>query len=571
MRYVSLVFILIIFSFLPTRVFAKYDPLRVPNNKYGIHIVDPNDIKDIQPLVNSSGGDWGYVTLVIQEDDRNKEKWQRVFDVMRRDHLIPIVRLATKIEGDSWKVPSVGSIPDWTSFLNDLNWPIENRYVTLFNEPNHANEWGRNIDPRGYAHLALEFTNAFHTASEDYFVLPAGLDVSAASDGKSLDASQYLKEMYNASPELFELLDGWTSHSYPNPAFSGSVFATGRGTIRTYAWERAYLESLGVKKSYPIFITETGWVHSSGVTTNYGLLSPEAVGVALTQASTYAWADKDIVAITPFIFNYQGLPFDHFSWKMLGSDEYYPHYYSYQAIPKAKGQPPQRESYDLDHPLIPEKLVIHSSISLTTKITNTGQGIISADDGYTVTLDGPKGFTMVSDRLPTIEPNESGEIHVHLDVPNTKASYAYTVRLSHGDKHIGLETGTVTLVPPPSVTLGVKLGWKRISDAQDATVLIYDTKEDLIHKIHGVEIKNGTVHIPDLTNVIPNQTYRIVVLVPKYLPRQIIGTIPADGSTFTMPRMYPLDFDTDGTFTMKDVWAMFQSSPESIFTLIISP
>ena len=555
----------------PTEVFAKFDPLRVPNNKYGIHIVDPNDIKDIQPLVNSSGGDWGYVTIVIQEDDRNKEKWQRVFDVMRRDHLIPIVRLATKIEGDSWKTPSSESIPDWTAFLNELNWPIENRYVILFNEPNHANEWGRTIDPAGYARLALAFTNALHKASEDYFVLPAGLDVSAASDGKSLDAAEYLKQMHKEAPELFESLDGWTSHSYPNPAFSGSVYATGRGTVRTYAWERGYLASLGVKKSYPMFITETGWVHSYGVTNNFGLLSPEEVGFALTQAAAFAWTDNQIVAITPFIFNYQGLPFDHFSWKKLGSDEYYPHYYSYQLIPKAKGQPPQRESYDLDHRLIPERLVTHSSVSLTTKITNTGQAIISADDGYVVSLTGPKGFTLVSDRLPTIEPNESGEIHVHLDLPDTKESYAYSVLLTHGGTSVTLETGNVILVPPPSVTVNLKLGWKRVSETDDATLLLYNTREELIHKIHGAEVKNGTLRISNLTNVIPNETYRVVVLVPKYLPRQIIGTIPADGSTFTIPRMYPLDFDTDGTFTAADVWTMLRSSPQSILRLIITP
>ena len=39
-----------------------YNPLAVPNNRYGIHIVDTNDIPQLPALVNSSGGDWGYVT-----------------------------------------------------------------------------------------------------------------------------------------------------------------------------------------------------------------------------------------------------------------------------------------------------------------------------------------------------------------------------------------------------------------------------------------------------------------------------------------------------------------------------
>ena len=400
-------------------------------------------------------------------------------------------------------------------------------------------------------------------------MLPAGLDVSAASDDKSLDAAAYLNKMYTAKPELFELLDGWTSHSYPNPGFSGSAFASGRSTVRSYAWEREYLRSLGINKSYPIFITETGWVHTFGVTNNFGLLSPEAVGQALQQAANVSWADKDIVAITPFIFNYQGLPFDHFSWKKLGSNGYYPHYYSYQSIEKLKGQPYQRESYTLEHPLIPEKLVTNSSVTLTTKITNNGQSIISHADGYTIKLDGLHGFTVVTDALSTIEPNESGEIRMHLQLPSTKESYAYTVNLSHGGRNVALQKGTVTLIPPPSLTLRITLGWKRVSDSNDATLLLYDNDE-LIHKIHGVPIKNGVALISNLTNVIPNATYRVVVLVPTYLPRQTIAPIAAQSSTLTIPRMYPFDFDMDGAFTIADLWTMFTMAPRDILNLFIT-
>ena len=59
---------------------AISNPLAVPNNRYGIHIADPNDIPDVAPLVNSSGGDWGYVTLVIPKTDQNSEAWQKKFN-----------------------------------------------------------------------------------------------------------------------------------------------------------------------------------------------------------------------------------------------------------------------------------------------------------------------------------------------------------------------------------------------------------------------------------------------------------------------------------------------------------
>jgi len=49
MFFLSLIFSL--FLFVP-RVQAIYDPLSVPNNRYGIHIVDTNDIQALPKLVN---------------------------------------------------------------------------------------------------------------------------------------------------------------------------------------------------------------------------------------------------------------------------------------------------------------------------------------------------------------------------------------------------------------------------------------------------------------------------------------------------------------------------------------
>src|SRR4030042_1329311 len=73
-------------------VWSIYDPLTVPNNKYGIHIIDENDLENAAALVNSSGGDWGYVTLVITEQDRSSDKWTGIFDTMKNYHLIPLIR-----------------------------------------------------------------------------------------------------------------------------------------------------------------------------------------------------------------------------------------------------------------------------------------------------------------------------------------------------------------------------------------------------------------------------------------------------------------------------------------------
>jgi hypothetical protein len=555
----------------PLPIFAKYDPLSVPNNKYGIHIVEPNDIADAARLVNSTGGDWGYVTLVMQEDDRDHDKWQRVFNQMRSLHLLPIVRIATHIQGDSWAKPYADSAKDWARFLNSLNWPAENRYVVIFNEPNHANEWGKTLDPEDYARVLKDHAQTLKNTSEDFFILPAGLDVSAASDGRSLDAATYLSRMLRAEPSLFDYLDGWTSHSYPNPAFSGNPFATGRGTLRSFQWEMQYLEQLGLTKKLPVFITETGWVHSEGVTHNSSLLSSEQVGNHITTAASIAWQDPSIVAITPFVMNYQGLPFDHFSWRKLGSNDFYPHFTVYQNIAKTAGTPKQREKYTLNNKIIPESLVAGSTYVLSALLKNEGQGIYSQQDNrYVVELMTEPKFLMVYDPLPVMEPSQYGTLTLHMETPNAPGAYPYVLRVRHGTQDTVIETGSLQLVPPPSIDINIQLGWRPDNSAPSATVLIYDNLT-LIHKVQGVSFTEGKATIKELRNVVPGNKYRVVVLVPYYLPQQHITTLKADTTTVTVPRLLPFDFNQDGTLTLGDIPALLSLQPNFIAALFVGP
>lgn len=556
------------FTVLRTPVSAKYDPGSVPNNKYGVHIADPNDIGEVASLVNSGGGDWGYVTLVIQEDNRNRDKWQRVFDIMRKDRLIPIVRIATHITGDSWAKPYADAHTDWARFLNELNWPIENRYVVIYNEPNHANEWAKSLDPEDYARTFVRHAKALRESNEDFFILPAGLDVSAASDGKSLDAAVYLRRMVNTEPGIFDYMDGWTSHSYPNPGFSGSPYGTGRGTLRSYQWELSQLKQHGLTKDLPVFITETGWVHRSGVGVLANLLSPERVGENLKIASQSVWQDKSIVAITPFVFSYQGLPFDHFSWKKLGSSDFYPHYFSYQEIQKSAGIPFQREKYTLDKNLIPESLVAGSVYTVSALVKNEGQGILTHRDGrYSIELVTAEPFTIIMDPLPDMEPGQFGTLTVHIITPNEPGeTYDYALDVVTENQRITLETGTIAIVPPPGIDLSVQLGWRKDNDVDSATVLVYN-HHTLLHKVEGVVFRNGTAQIDNLHNIIPGETYRVVVLVPYYLPRQKITQLFKETTVVAVPRMYPLDFDLDGRLNPGDLISAIRLPPNFVASL----
>ncbi len=339
MKSISILLFIFLCLIIPGQSLAVYDPLSVPNNKYGIHVADPNDIPKVKNLVNSSGGSWGYVTLVIPQNERNLDIWQPIFNRMKRDHLIPIVRLATRVEESAWVKPSLTDANVWATFLSALPWPTKNRYVILFNEPNHAKEWGSEISPNEYADTLVAFSQALKEKSADFFILPAGLDASAPNGKETMDEELFLRWMLARQPSLAEALDGWTSHSYPNPGFSGSPYASGRGTIRTFEWELRLLGDLGIEKKLPVFITETGWAHNGNAAAQ-SRLSPDDVSQYLTVAAETVWNHPQVAAVTPFLFNYQEPLFAMFSWLRLTTREPLAFYRSYQEIAKVNGAPP---------------------------------------------------------------------------------------------------------------------------------------------------------------------------------------------------------------------------------------
>ncbi|RJQ25225.1 hypothetical protein C4577_06240 [Candidatus Parcubacteria bacterium] len=378
------------FLFLSSPVYAVVDPLTTTNNKFGIHIISPT-IDESSPaasLVNSNGGDWGYITVLIESKDRNHDKWQTFFNDLRRRHLIPLVRLATEPDGSYWKRPYEGEETAWADFLDRLVWPIKNRYVIIYNEPNQGQEWAGQVDPRSYAQVLDKTVTALKNKNEDFFVLNAGFDASAPNKPPLfLDQVIFMQEMNKEVPGIFNKLDGWVSHSYPNPGFAGSPYAIGRGTIQTWRWELDILRRLGVNKQLPIFITETGWKHAEGIDFDKSLPGAEAIGDYFQYAFNDIWDDSQIVAVTPFLLDYQQPPFDHFSFKrptgkiqnqkILGITfpEYYPHYQKLAALSKYKGQPRQNNQAELAQGSIYSSLVLGEGYVIPLTFKNTGQSI----------------------------------------------------------------------------------------------------------------------------------------------------------------------------------------------------
>src|SRR3989338_606105 len=71
------------------------------NNKVGIGVLSPEaDIDSAAEMVNT-GGDWGWVLLVIKRSEMNPDRWQGIFHRLAKNQLIAIVRIATELDGQA--------------------------------------------------------------------------------------------------------------------------------------------------------------------------------------------------------------------------------------------------------------------------------------------------------------------------------------------------------------------------------------------------------------------------------------------------------------------------------------
>lgn len=325
MKYLVLILASLSYLLSPTSVLAIYDPRTDANNKAGVHILSPDEISAAAELVNSNGGEWGYVIVPIQPTDRDKAKWQEFMHQAKEKHVIPIIRITTIPQGGTWATGDDTDLVDFANFLGELDWPIENRYIVLFNEVNRSTEWGDKVDPEKYASIVKNAFSIFKERSPDFFLLGPSLDAALPNSSTSLSAQSYLSRMAAADPLIWSYFDGWSSHSYPNPGFIASPKKTGLQSIVGYKSELNYLK-LAPK---PVFITETGWDQT------------KIKDSLIAQYWSTAWEiwqnDPNVVAVTPFILQ-GGEQFAQFSlFKQDGN--YSASGQSFYNLPKSAGSP----------------------------------------------------------------------------------------------------------------------------------------------------------------------------------------------------------------------------------------
>ena len=310
--------------------------LKYPNNKFGLYAYpDEQLLVKAEEMVNGRGGDWGYVLIPFNVQELDDTKWFKLFWGLSELHLTPVVQL--------WNIDQKGDIDkqinESADFLNSLPWPTEKRFVSVYNETNDARFWGGKVEPNQYAEVLSKTADKLHKLDKRFFVMNGAFNASARNGKGYMDEEKYLYEMNQAEPGVFKKLDGWASHPYPQPNFSGSPDDKGRDSIRAYEWELLILKHFFEVENLPVFITETGWAHAEGKDYDDSYPSEKQAAKNYVEAFEKVWLDDPrVVAVMPFTIIYDE-PFDHFSFIHKDDKGVYEPFNSLRDYPKTAGLP----------------------------------------------------------------------------------------------------------------------------------------------------------------------------------------------------------------------------------------
>ena len=364
-----------VFVFVPTvKPPEPRRPIEMSANKRGVHLL-LEDGRSHWPAsrweehlvaAQAAIGEWGYVTQLVQLDDLDLEKWQYFMDLCAELHLIPILRLATTHDKDNgwWDMPPADrngrsyqhTARQYARFISALDWPTDEHYILVGNEPNHGDEWAGKPNPAAYARFLMDVASVVHESDPNARIFNAGLDAYTPHTGSQpfhnglwyLDSETFMDEMIAAYPNVFDYIDGWASHPYPlgpfaappwqqtyqidwmndahNPAHQEPAKEINNRGVNGYEWELWKLNTYGVE-ALPVFITETGWRHMAegypqtdlaGVYLDLALRGNKGRYSHLTSENWTPWlTDARVYVVTPFALDGHADEWHHTSWLTL--------------------------------------------------------------------------------------------------------------------------------------------------------------------------------------------------------------------------------------------------------------
>jgi hypothetical protein len=297
------------------------------NNPIGINVIRWTENQYLwaaSDLVNSAGGDWGYITITLVDQDRNDpSRLQRILNQCAHRHLTPIIRVATRFDlrTATWSRPEWDGPYRWRELFSDLQWPTTLKYVVVGNEPNLGREWGGEVDPGGYARYLDKWLEAF-ADDPSFRIFNGALDASNdTSMPDRMDEFEFIDAMREEVPSLVDRLHGWASNPYH--------FWWGTEARFTYKAYEAELDYLG--RDMPVIVME---FHA------FEIDEPRMVAEYYAEAYDYWLADPRIIAITPFFWNPES---DSFWMYQVNPDgtvaDASPTYHWLRSLPKRAGSP----------------------------------------------------------------------------------------------------------------------------------------------------------------------------------------------------------------------------------------
>jgi hypothetical protein len=265
-----------------------------PNNIVGLNLArlhQPRFIWAAAQIANANGGSWGYVTILLTNQDRDSQLprhlLQQVLDRCYEARLQPIVRVGTRFDANTgiWERPTDDDPALWRALFEQVKWPNRTVWVIPANEPNLGREWGGAVDVAAYARYLDRFIRVF-SGSDRFKVVNAPLNLSNPHNPPEMvDAFEFLAEHQALTPAVFDNLPGWASNSY-------KIDGVGDGPRYTHLGYDVELEQIG--RDMPVLVTESGVLHRHG---------EDEIAQFFVDAYRDWQADRRVIAATPLFWD----------------------------------------------------------------------------------------------------------------------------------------------------------------------------------------------------------------------------------------------------------------------------
>ena len=295
------------------------------------------------------------------------------------------------------------------------------------------------------------------------------------------------------------------------------------------------------------------------------------------KAFTQCWNNPQIVAVTPFLLNYQEPPFDQFSFKKHETklaksetqsidDPYFPAYRVLQDFPKASGRPVQEVKAELLKGEIFTSIVAGEAYMIDLTFKNIGQSIWNdREQVRLVATEGGQNFGITNLELPKnikVEPGQEYTFRLNLKAPLEMSArqnnvYKTTLNLFEGNRQFDskpLESETEVKSP---VILKIKssLGWKN----NFAGNYILTIKGATGSNIQNIKLDGrGMSDAIEARYLLPDYSFEFSLEKPFYKPSKITQTVSAGENTLNFGSLKPDIFSV--LLNPKELWKLLPFS-----------